>query len=143
MNFIIYFGITTFSKTLKAGSTAYIVPFALPGRTPTEGKGYVLITTDAGVEGGTIHALQIEISNIPEEGIGAIDFAIQASDMVAGFLKSRRMNVIRGVLSTAGLHESLQYWGQVARYSVTEVGKVLASIKKKALDERRRNQTNK
>jgi hypothetical protein len=131
MNFVVYFSLEGFFKAaLEAEATAHLVAFSLPSK--AEGSsGYVLITTDKGVEGGTVHALKITLSDKAGDSAKALEFAGEAFVLIAGFLKKKGMKLREGILSTAGLHESLLYWGQVVDYSVAELKESLEKAKKK------------
>jgi|GEM_PF-2890864 len=131
MNFVVHFSFVEFVKPLKAGSIAYITAFALPSSIKGEYAGYLLATSDAGIEGGTVQALQIMLSDKAEDSNAALELASQAYITILNFLKRKRVKVVWGILSTAGLHESLRYWNQVTRYSITELKELTKTTKKK------------
>jgi len=133
MNFVVHFNFRSFSGVLKAGATAYLAVFSQPAVKPEESTGHVIITTDGGVEGGTVHALQITLLDKVTDAEKALEFAVEASNILIKSLKSRRVRTARGILSTAGLHESLQYWSDAARFSMAELTESLKTAKKKAL----------
>ncbi len=133
MNYVVYFNFEGFFSVLKADVTVHVAAFSLA--TASEGfKGQLLITTDAGVEGGTVHAIQIVLLDKAEDSNKALAVASRGYDVVRDFLKSEfGVKVNLGTLSTAGLHESIRFWGQVIRYDVAKLSELLAKANKKEL----------
>jgi len=138
MNFILHFKIIDFFDGLKAGITAYSVAFAKG--TAEDQKGYVLVTTDGGVEGGTVHAIQIQVQIDKNETQTGLELAVAAAESIRAFLKHKEVKSADGILATDGLHEMLDSWGHVNRVTVSRLNQLLDIPKTNG---RRRNKINK
>jgi hypothetical protein len=144
MNFAVYQDLESFVGILKAGNVVYLTAYSQGGEAPTS---YLLITTDAGVEGGTVHAMLIRVLEKPDDITAAV-FAGNAFKKMQLFLSGAGIKVIEGFVATAGLEESLNTWRHAGGLSLENLTKILERLQKqkpraKALNERRRNQINK
>ena len=128
MAFLVHFGFPEFFKDLIKGSVVYSAAYSLKDN-PT---GTVLLTSDAGVPGGTIHAVQMTITG---DSLTGLALAVEASDKIEAFLESKGMTIRMGILLTSGLQDALRYWGTPAKYSLTDVRKMLEQGNEVALNE--------
>lgn len=135
MNFVVHFSFPAFFRTLAGGSTVYSVAYVESSRQkPLEaatGPGLVLLTSDAGVEGGMVRVLQIRVTNNATDlsTKPPIDLAEEASEKISEFLSSKGVRVQEGVLLTVGLQDALRYWGQGTEYSLTELAELFSTGK--------------
>jgi hypothetical protein len=118
MSFVVHFNLPEFLKDINKGSTVYCAAYALKDK-PT---GTVLLTSDAGVPGGVIRAIQMTITG---ENPNALALAMDAASKVRAFLQSKEIIINLGVFATSGLQEALRYWAVVPSYSLTDVDEVL------------------
>ena len=132
MNFVLHFTIPNFVRALGPQSTFYFIAYSQTRREP-ETEGFVLLTSDAGVDGGTVHVLQLRIKTTPEEN--ALDVASEAAIKIVRFLTNKGASSQMGVLLTAGLQDAIKYWGGVAAYSLQELDSILEKGKEVALSE--------
>jgi hypothetical protein len=122
MSFLVYFNLQEFLQaTIKDGNTIYCAAYSLTGKS----DGFVLLTSDAGVSGGSIHAVQITIVAGDSPTESATDLAREAVHKFAKFLKAKGIIVGLGVFLTTGLQEAIKYWGNVTRYSLSNLEKEL------------------
>jgi hypothetical protein len=126
MTFLLHFGFPGFLKELARGSIVCSAAYAFKDQ-PT---GTVLLTSDAGITGGTIHALQMTITG---DTSGGLALAVEASDKIESFLVSKGMKIRVGILLTSGLQEALRYWGSSSSYSLIEVRELLEQREEVAL----------
>lgn len=132
MNFVLYFTIPTFVRALAPQSTVYLIPYSQFEREQKES--FVLLTSDAGVEGGTVRVLQLKLKvTSPEQD--ALEAANDAGINIARFLRDRGVKPEIGLLLTAGLQDAIKFWGEVAEYSLEELGSILEKGKEVALSE--------
>ena len=97
-----------FFKTLAAGSTVYSMAFS--EGLEEKAEGFLLLTSEAGVAGGTIHAIQMIIKD--DNQTVALTRAVAAEEEIQEFLKSKGMTVHDGILLTAGMHDAVRFWGR-------------------------------
>ena len=129
MNFVLHFTIRSFVEKLQAGSIVYLATYTLGvGKEETK---HLLLTTDGGIEGGTIQAVNMRILEKAEADSTKVS-SLEASEMFIAFLKTRRVTVLKGVLATAGLNDTLQYWNEMISYSLAEISGVLNAFKRKS-----------
>src|SRR6476661_1112907 len=104
MNFVIYYTFPPFIKPLKAGCTVYITAYREnPGGSPNPNPityNRILLTSDAGVDGGTLHVLQMSISEEPipiNIDSASSDPGSDAYDIIVEFLQKRGIKVSEGI----------------------------------------------
>lgn len=120
MPFLIRFGFTSFIKGLFGGSTVYGIGFTETSRpNPT---GIVMLTSDAGTLGGTIHAIRVEID---PEGGDVETVTREVYDKMAEVLVLEGMTVQRGVLLTEGLDEAFRLYGNSGPTTIRELEEFL------------------
>jgi hypothetical protein len=128
MNFIIYLSFGSFVTVLKPNLTVYLAAFT-QGSGPTE-TGYLLVTTEAGVEGGTVHSLQIRLMrSSDDDSTSSLDLSQRAYDLVEEFLKIRQIKIRDGLISTAGLEESLEHWRHSGGFTLDQLSRLIDRYK--------------
>jgi len=134
MKFLILFSFPLFFKHLAEGSKVYSVAYSEAAGSSTvpkdKAQSFVLLTSDGGIAGGIILAMQMIITGDVES---PLDLAVKGSDKIDEFLTGKGISVQDGVLLTAGLHEALRYWGKASIYSLDELEELLDSGKEAQL----------
>jgi hypothetical protein len=131
MNFVIYYTFPPFIKSLKAGCTVYVTVYKeTPKGSPVPNPvtfNRILLTSDAGIDGGTLHVLQILIT-ADESNQTYLDSkgdpGSEAYDIIVEFLEKRDIKVSEGILLTAGLQDALSFWGRSGDYSLAEIAEL-------------------
>lgn len=120
MNFIIHFNIIDFVKAIPAESIVYSVAFTetLGG----EAEALITLTSDAGLAGGTIHALRFSIEANGADESTALGGAF---DKVSDLLILKRITRRQGLMLTEGLNEALRFYSKTLRYSVQQLDQLL------------------
>jgi len=116
MNFPVFF------KHLTAGSTVYSMAYS--EGLEEKAEAFLLLTSELGVAGGTIHAIQMIIKD-DKEAL-ALPRAVAAEEKMKNFLKSKSMIVHDGLLLTAGLHDALRFWGRAVKYNLSSLEEMVA-----------------
>ena len=127
MSFLFRAGLFSFLDGLSAGSTVYGLAFTQIRHKNLEAL--VLLTSNSGIEGGTIHALRIEIETDEQEEPLAI--AVEAHDKLVEILKLRGLKWELGLLLTPGLTDALESFGSTGPFSLKIVEEWLKNEKAK------------
>jgi hypothetical protein len=125
MTFVIHFGFPEFVQELRNGSTVYSGVYSVK-ESP---NGIVLLTTDGGLQQGTIHAVQMSIKGTQD----GLTLAIEAAAPIEAFLESKGITVRDGVLLTDGLQDALRYWGTPFTYTLDDILELLEQGKEVTL----------
>lgn len=123
MNFAVYFSIYEFRQTLQPNATVHIITFRDPKRdTPHEPHAMLLLTSDGGVEGGTIRACQIMIADKGKDEDEALKFGGEAFSIIEAFLKAKGFMTREGMILTTGLQEAIDHFSfDGSEYSLTDL----------------------
>ena len=120
MNFIIHIFPPEFFEALNPGSIVCVANFT--GKKDGRPKLSTLLTTDSGIDGGTIHTMQLTFTDTAED---YTVLSAQVFSLLSDSLEKKEMVVVEGVLATVGLKEALEYWGTVPRISVSQLTQFL------------------
>jgi hypothetical protein len=108
MNFVIHFNFGGFIGGIAPNSLVYTTAFT-ESRTP-ERELTLLLTTESGVQGGTVHALRLSIDTEGETEL--LPLAEKALKMIRELLVLVGMTWSQGMLLTEGLDGALRQYGK-------------------------------
>lgn len=116
VNFLIHIYIPEFFEALEPEATVCLVAFTQPSKPPQE---CLLLTSDAGIDGGTVHAIKLSLADAKTDDADKI--ARQAFRHVQEYVRRKGMKAAEGVLLTAGLQEALEYWANSPRVTLAQL----------------------
>jgi hypothetical protein len=126
-NFIVFFAFTKFFHALHKGNTVYVAAFSRSQG--DENRPALLLTSDAGVEGGTVRAVQLNFTETFKDDDKTNKALSKAFNTVQEFLESKGLRVQEGVLLTTGLNEALPNWANVPKLSIPKLRNLLRTGK--------------
>lgn len=139
MNFVVHLGFPPFFLSLRKGCTVYTASYTLKD----DPKAYVILTSDAGVSGGVVHALRLIIevdgntTTTQKEGEEPKDARLEVGsrgrELVEEFLTAKGVELrIGSVLMTNGLDEALNFWSALT-HTLQELTELLEKGKDREL----------
>ncbi|HEV7682491.1 MAG TPA: hypothetical protein VGO68_10250 [Pyrinomonadaceae bacterium] len=122
MSFLIRLTLDSFVEGLPTESTVYMAGYT--ETTDEKAEGIILLTSNGGIEGGTIHTLRMrfeltETEDIPETVV----------TNVRQLLTLRGLTWSRGILLTEGLNETLKEYSNTDFHTPQQLEGWLAKVK--------------